>query len=121
MPQLAACVFMMVLTIRRRSRSEYTRGYRRIARDRRRPCVNEHPDHRSASTRGRRAADARGPAYDSASHVVVREGNRFAGIVRIEDLLAAVVPAYASGPLATVIQDLLSILIYFLIATQLIV
>ena len=30
-------------------------------------------------------------------------------------------PAFASGPLATVIQDLLSILIYFLIATQLIV
>jgi magnesium transporter len=30
-------------------------------------------------------------------------------------------PAFASGPLATVIQDLLSILIYFLIATQLLV
>lgn len=29
-------------------------------------------------------------------------------------------PAFASGPLATVIQDLLSILIYFVIATQLI-
>ena len=28
-------------------------------------------------------------------------------------------PAFASGPLATVIQDLLSILIYFLIATRL--
>jgi magnesium transporter len=30
-----------------------------------------------------------GRRYDSASHVVVREGDRFAGIVRIEDLLAA--------------------------------
>jgi magnesium transporter len=30
-------------------------------------------------------------------------------------------PAFASGPLATVIQDLLSILIYFLIAMQLVV
>lgn len=41
----------------------------------------------------RRVADVRlmlaGRRYDSASHVVVREGTRFAGIVRIEDLLAA--------------------------------
>ena len=41
----------------------------------------------------RRVAEVRqllaGRRYDSASHVVVREGNRFAGIVRIEDLLAA--------------------------------
>lgn len=51
-----------------------------------------------------------------AGHIIVCEQGKFLGLVRIEDFCAADDPAFGSGPLATVIQDLLSILIYFGIA-----
>ncbi len=63
--------------------------------------------------------------YASAGEVVVLDGDRLAGL---EAVLAAPSetparlghdPAYGSGPLATVIQDLLSITAYFAIAVAL--
>ena len=69
----------------------------------------------------------------SASQIAVLHDGQLRGLVRIEELLSAardvplvsvmdldppnIDPAFGSGPLATLVQDLLSIAIYFGVAT----
>ena len=79
--------------------------------------VSEIPRAEPEARAGEVLTSLAGRTFESATEVVVLDGERLVGLVPIERRRD---PAYGSGPLATVIQGLLSVIVYFSVAAALV-